>query len=158
MNNKNTRVALAAALALGAGTACAQASSVTLFGLIDTNVSHLRSSGNGNLNIVGSDGNLSSRIGFRGTEDLGGGLHAGFNLEMWLNPDSGQVDNGGRGFGRWLSWFILAGEIYTAFAFLGASGWAYARGGPTFYILGYGGLAYMASYWILPAVSVIGKK
>lgn len=37
---------------------------------------------------------------------------------------------GGRNFGRWLNWFILAGEIYTAFAFLGGSGWAYARGGP----------------------------
>ena len=28
---------------------------------------------------------------------------------------------GGRSFGRMLSWFILAGEIYTAFAFLGGS-------------------------------------
>ena len=43
---------------------------------------------------------------------------------------------GGRNFGRWLNWFIMAGEVYTAFAFLGASGWAYAKGGPTFYILG----------------------
>ena len=115
MNNKNTRVALAAALALGAGTACAQASSssVTLFGLIDTNVSHLRSSGNGNLNIVGSDGNLSSRIGFRGTEDLGGGLKAGFWMEAAINPDvgtggstnannqpSGASNSGGLTFGR----------------------------------------------------------
>ena len=78
------------------------------------------------------------------------GLKEKMSLEGWAI--------GGRGFGRWLSWFVLAGEIYTAFAFLGASGWAYARGGPTFYILGYGSLAYMASYWILPAVSPIGKK
>lgn len=35
---------------------------------------------------------------------------------------------GGRNFGRWLNWFIMCGEVYTAFAFLGASGWAYARG------------------------------
>jgi len=34
-----------------------------------------------------------------------------------------------RNFGRWLNWFIMAGEVYTAFAFLGASGWAYAKGG-----------------------------
>ncbi len=78
------------------------------------------------------------------------GMKEKMSLEGWAI--------GGRGFGRWLSWFVLAGEIYTAFAFLGASGWAYARGGPTFYILGYGSLAYMASYWILPAVSPIGKK
>lgn len=78
------------------------------------------------------------------------GMKEKLSLEGWAI--------GGRGFGRWLSWFVLAGEIYTAFAFLGASGWAYARGGPTFYILGYGALAYTASYWILPAVSPIGKK
>jgi SSS family solute:Na+ symporter len=65
---------------------------------------------------------------------------------------------GGRSFGRWLSWFILAGEIYTAFAFLGGSGWAYARGGPTFYILGYGALAYMVGYHVLPAIAPIGRR
>ncbi|TBW33798.1 sodium:solute symporter family protein [Siculibacillus lacustris] len=65
---------------------------------------------------------------------------------------------GGRNFGRWLSWFILAGEIYTAFAFLGGSGWAYSRGGPTFYILGYGALAYMVGYHLLPAISPIGRR
>jgi SSS family solute:Na+ symporter len=78
------------------------------------------------------------------------GMKEKMNLEEWAI--------GGRGFGKWMSWFVLAGEIYTAFAFLGASGWAYAKGGPTFYLLGYCSLAYMASYWILPAVSPIGKK
>ena len=65
---------------------------------------------------------------------------------------------GGRNFGRWLNWFILAGEIYTAFAFLGGSGWAYARGGPTFYILGYGALAYVVGYHLLPAIAPIGRR
>ena len=63
------------------------------------------------------------------------GMKNKLNLEEWAV--------GGRSFGRWLNWFVLAGEIYTAFAFLGASGWAYAKGGPIFYILGYGGLAYV---------------
>ena len=74
----------------------------------------------------------------------------GMKLEDWAV--------GGRNFGRWLNWFVLAGEIYTAFAFLGASGWAYARGGPTFYILGYGALAYLVGYYILPSMSPIGRK
>jgi SSS family solute:Na+ symporter len=65
---------------------------------------------------------------------------------------------GGRSFGRWLSWFILAGEIYTAFAFLGGSGWAYSKGGPTFYILGYGALAYLVGYHLLPKISPIGRR
>jgi len=76
--------------------------------------------------------------------------HKGMNLEGWAI--------GGRSFGRGLSWFILAGEIYTAFAFLGGSGWAYSRGGPTFYILGYGALAYVVGYYVLPAMSPIGRQ
>lgn len=78
------------------------------------------------------------------------GMNKKMNLEEWAV--------GGRNFGRWLNWFILAGEIYTAFAFLGASGWAYSRGGPTFYILGYGALAYIIGYYLLPTISPIGRK
>ena len=46
----------------------------------------------------------------------------------------------------------LAGEIYTTFTFLGASGYAYANGGASFYILCYGALAYVFSYWLAPAI------
>lgn len=65
---------------------------------------------------------------------------------------------GGRSFGKFLNWFVLAGEIYTSFAFLGASGWAYTKGGPTFYILAYSGLAFLVSYYILPAISKEGQN
>ncbi len=65
---------------------------------------------------------------------------------------------GDRSFGRWLNWFIMAGEVYTAFAFLGASGWAYAKGGPTFYILGYSALGYIVGYHILPKFCEAGHK
>lgn len=63
---------------------------------------------------------------------------------------------GDRNFGRWLNWFVMAGEVYTAFAFLGASGWAYAKGGPAFYILGYGAIAYMVGYYVLPRICEYG--
>jgi len=66
------------------------------------------------------------------------------NLEEW--------SVGGRGFGTLFIFLLLAGEIYTTFTFLGASGWAYGRGGPAFYILSYGALAYVMSYWLLPAI------
>ncbi len=65
---------------------------------------------------------------------------------------------GGRNFGRWMNWFIMAGEVYTAFAFLGASGWAYSRGGPTFYILGYGAIGYMVGFHILPKICEYGHR
>jgi SSS family solute:Na+ symporter len=78
------------------------------------------------------------------------GIKQKMTLEQWAV--------GGRNFGRWLNWFILAGEIYTAFAFLGGSGWAYARGGPTFYILGYCSLAYVVGYYVLPTMSPMGRR
>src|SRR5918994_855066 len=72
------------------------------------------------------------------------------NLEEW--------SVGGRGFGTIFIFLLLAGEIYTTFTFLGASGWAYGRGGPAFYILSYGALAYVMSYWLLPAVWRYAKE
>jgi SSS family solute:Na+ symporter len=59
---------------------------------------------------------------------------------------------GGRGFGAILVFLLLAGEIYTTFTFLGASGYAYGLGAPAYYILAYGTLAYMLSYFMLPPV------
>lgn len=67
----------------------AQAQTVQLFGIVDINV---RSVHNGNAGTaVGlGDGTLNaSRIGFRGTEDLGGGLAAGFWLENGFKPQNG---------------------------------------------------------------------
>jgi SSS family solute:Na+ symporter len=59
---------------------------------------------------------------------------------------------GGRGFGAILVFLLLAGEIYTTFTFLGASGYAYGLGAPAYYILAYGTLAYVISYFMLPPV------
>ncbi len=66
------------------------------------------------------------------------------SLEQW--------SVGGRGFGTVLVFLLLAGEIYTTFTFLGGSGWAYGKGAPAFYIIAYGSVAYIMSYWLLPAI------
>jgi SSS family solute:Na+ symporter len=65
---------------------------------------------------------------------------------------------GGRGFGALLVFLLLAGEIYTTFTFLGASGYAYGLGAPAFYILAYGTLAYVISYFMLPPVWSYAKR
>lgn len=81
-------LALAASvLSLGAGTAQAQ-SSVTIFGVLDVGVQQL-SNGPKRLRLMSIDGLQTSRLGFRGTEDLGNGLSAGFHLEGALSPDTG---------------------------------------------------------------------
>jgi solute:Na+ symporter, SSS family len=72
------------------------------------------------------------------------------NLEQWTV--------GGRGFGVVLVFLLMAGEVYTTFAFLGASGWAYSRGGPTLYVLAYLTLAYVVSFFILPQIWEVGRK
>jgi solute:Na+ symporter, SSS family len=72
------------------------------------------------------------------------------DLEQWTV--------GGRGFGLLLVWLLMAGEVYTTFTFLGASGWAYSRGGPALYILAYMPLAYVISFFILPPIWEVGRK
>jgi predicted porin len=87
--------ALALALLAGfAGAASAQ-SSVTIFGVVDVNGRYIE---NGDLDMyqLATDGLNSSRLGFRGVEDLGGGLKAGFWLEAGLNPDTGTINSSGK--------------------------------------------------------------
>ncbi len=65
---------------------------------------------------------------------------------------------GGRGFGAILVFLLLAGEIYTTFTFLGASGAAYGQGAPAYYILAYGSLAYILGYFMLPPIWAYAKR
>ncbi|MDQ2816856.1 MAG: sodium:solute symporter family protein [Candidatus Eremiobacteraeota bacterium] len=65
---------------------------------------------------------------------------------------------GGRSFGALFLWLLLAGEIYTSFTFLGAAGWAYGKGAPAFYIICYGAVAYIVSYFLLPPIWEIAKR
>jgi predicted porin len=80
---------LAAAMLAAASTlAAAQSSSVTIFGVLDVGVQRLKN-GSKTLNLESIDGLQTSRLGFRGKEDLGGGLSAGFHLEGAIGPDVG---------------------------------------------------------------------
>ena len=75
-----------------------------------------------------------------------------------ITMDPQQYIVGGRSFGTILLWVLLAGEIYTSFTFLGASGWAYGLGAPAYYILAYGACAYIIGYFLLPAIWRVGKE
>ena len=81
---KTNRLALAALALLGSTAAFAQ-SSVTLYGRVNTTVERQEV---GNAKTTGLYNN-SSRFGFKGTEDLGGGLKAGFQLESGFSSDTG---------------------------------------------------------------------
>ncbi|MDB5850094.1 MAG: hypothetical protein JWP29_3846 [Rhodoferax sp.] len=90
------------ALAATAQAQPAPAPGVTLYGLMDASVEFLdKVNGVGRLNRMPSNtGMLPSRVGMRGSEDLGGGLRGVFTLEMGLAPDTGTSGQGGRLFGR----------------------------------------------------------
>ncbi len=85
---KKSLLALAALTAF-TGVASAQ-SSVTLFGIVDVSVRNVKES-SGSLKSLSTDGMGSSRLGFRGVEDIGGGLRAGFWLEGSLQADNGNA-------------------------------------------------------------------
>lgn len=81
-------IAAGFALAFAAGTAAAQ-SSVTIFGVADAAFRRANTENNGGISSLVSGSYSSSRFGFRGVEDLGGGLSASFWLESFLSLDTG---------------------------------------------------------------------
>jgi len=87
----------AIALALAAPAAFAQ-SSVTLYGIVDLDGQYL--SGHTKDVLITSGGQSGSRLGFKGTEDLGSGYFVDFVLEGGLNIDTGSSAQGGALFGR----------------------------------------------------------
>ena len=79
--------AVAASLTLHAG---AQAqSSVQLYGLLDMSAGSFQAPGTARVWRADSGGMTTSFLGFRGTEDLGGGLRAKFAINHFLRADSG---------------------------------------------------------------------
>jgi predicted porin len=93
---------LFAAMLVGAGSASSAyaQSNVTIYGIVDA--AYVRESGGagGTVNKLTSGAAAASRIGFRGTEDLGGGITALFQLENGFRVDTGEVDVGGTIFNR----------------------------------------------------------
>jgi len=87
-------------LSLGVATAAQAQSSVTVYGLIDAGFSGKNLKGSPatatntlNSNQFGSSAQSSSRLGFRGTEDLGGGTSAFFTIETGLTPTSSTLSS-----------------------------------------------------------------
>lgn len=76
-------------------------SSVVLYGIVDTGVAYVSNEGGQrSVAMVGGGGDRPNRIGFKGTEDLGDGLHANFVLENGYNLATGGLGQGGLLFGR----------------------------------------------------------
>lgn len=90
---------ITAALALTAAAAQAQ-SQVKIYGVADAGLVAEYGTPTGNSPAIGSGLASGSRLGFKGTEDLGNGLSAVFVLEGGYNIDTGASGQGGLRFGR----------------------------------------------------------
>ncbi|MBU3604341.1 porin [Polynucleobacter sp. AP-Kaivos-20-H2] len=104
---KKSLLALAAMTAF-AGAAQAQ-SSVTVYGILDVGYAGGKATDTSatgvktvtNVSQFGQSQESSSRLGFKGTEDLGGGSSAFFTVELGLNPESANISGGSVPFDKW---------------------------------------------------------
>ncbi|MDR6584927.1 porin [Herbaspirillum sp. BH-1] len=99
MKQRILAASIMAAAGIYALPASAQ-SSVTIYGLIDTGYVIETGGAAGKVNKLTSGISGGSRIGFKGTEDLGGGMSAVFLLESGFQNDTGALGQGGLLFGR----------------------------------------------------------
>ena len=86
---------LAAALVASLPLFAQAQSSVTMYGIVDASVGieDTDTPGTDSTFVVQSGTQSTSRIGFRGTEELGNGLKALFNIEADVNVDTGAGNN-----------------------------------------------------------------
>ena len=114
MNTRTTpfvRLATAGALALAAASTAQAQSAVTLYGIVDLFVQYGK--GDSTQLAIQSGGVSGSRLGVKGSEDLGGGLKAQFQLESGILADTGAQANSTSFFNR-QSWVGLSSESWGA--------------------------------------------
>jgi predicted porin len=93
------KYAVTAALSLACAAAHAQ-TQVKIYGVMDAGLVAEHGGPAGSRTAISSGVASGSRLGFKGTEDLGGGLSANFVLESGINIDTGASGQGGLTFGR----------------------------------------------------------
>lgn len=93
---------IAAAWLAGTSVLAWGQSSVSLYGIVDTGIEYYNNAAKSGsfVGMPSLTGEVPSRFGLRGQEDLGGGYKAFFVLENGFAPNSGALNYGGRLFGR----------------------------------------------------------
>ena len=89
-----------AAILLCMGAAAQAQTNVAIYGLVDAAIVGERGGVGGNVTKITSGASAASRLGFRGSETLGNGVSAFFNLELGTKIDTGEIDSAGTIFNR----------------------------------------------------------
>jgi predicted porin len=98
-------------LLLGSAAAAYAQTSVSVYGILDMGIAN-ENKGDPGGSVTRMDSGIwsGSRLGFTGTEDLGGGLAANFKIENGFSADTGAAAQGGLLFGR-QAWVGLSGSF-----------------------------------------------
>jgi predicted porin len=109
---KTTTFAFACSLAACSAVALAQ-SGITIYGNIDEYFGYIHSSSGAHATGLNDGAILRSRLGLRGSEELGSGYQAKFNLELGVNADNGSGADTSRLFDRqaWVGINTPSGEF-----------------------------------------------
>ena len=113
---KKTLILGAVLSAFAAAASAQQASSVTLYGIVDVNIAQSKTFGSATtpsttvtgMNNYSPTNPRGSRFGLRGSENLGGGLRGIFQIEGAINPENGTTSANNQLFNRH-AWVGLAG-------------------------------------------------
>src|SRR5580693_10467684 len=88
---------------------------------------------------------------------------AGFWAARWRRPAKGMASLeewglGGRQFGTWITWFLIGGDLYTAYTMIAVPALVYATGAFGFFAISYAILAYPFVFAVMPILWHVAKK
>ncbi|MFE5512816.1 monocarboxylate uptake permease MctP [Streptomyces sp. NPDC056529] len=85
----------------------------------------------------------------------------GFLASRWRRAETDSLDEwglGGRSFGTWVTWFLLGGDLYTAYTFVAVPAAVYAAGAAGFFAVPYTILVYPLIFTFLPRLWSVSHK
>jgi solute:Na+ symporter, SSS family len=85
----------------------------------------------------------------------------GFYASRWRKGDLGQLDEwglGGRRFGTFVTWFLLGGDLYTAYAFIAVPAFVFGAGAAGMFAVPYSTIVYLLAFMILPRLWTLAKQ
>jgi solute:Na+ symporter, SSS family len=85
----------------------------------------------------------------------------GFVAARWKAGDLDHIDQwglGGRQFGAWITWFLLGGDLYTAYTVIAVPGLVYGIGAYGFFAVPYTIIIYPFLYLTMPRLWAVSRK
>ena len=85
----------------------------------------------------------------------------GFYASRWRRGDLTQLNEwglAGRRFGTFVNWFLLGGDLYTAYTFIAVPALVFGAGALGFYAIPYSVMAFALAFLFLPRLWAVSKK